>query len=390
MIAVLDLDVLDLPGRLPKADTHDGAVILLRIGGRPCGQAIVSFKHWDHGASLPNAIFSAADSGFWEAWLEHCVGLAAAAPGGTALPSTDVVVCTRDRADDLRKCLADLMAMPDEGQRYFVIDNASRTDETRQVVEAVPGINYVREDRPGLDVARNRALRETTGDVIAFIDDDAAPDRLWLSKLRRNFDDPLVMAAGGLTMAMELESDAQIAFQRLGGFGRGFKRIAYDAFNCDPFDAWRAGAGVNMAIRRRVIETVGPFDEALDAGTLSLAGGDTDMFRRIITAGYRIVYDPEAVNWHRHRRSMAELERQIYGYEVAAFAILTKALFYERNLSAVGPLLRWLRERMPALAKSLVRRSNDLPFNVSLAQVRGAIAGPGRYRAARRKLDDAG
>jgi len=386
-LAVLDLDVLDLPPAI-DVDTHAGAVVLLRIAGRPCGQAVLSFKDWDKNIPLFERLTEAADSAFWEAWVAYRLGLRPE-PETSVLPSIDVVICTRDRPDDLAKCLSDLMGMPDDGQRYTVIDNASRTDDTRQVVERFPGVRYVREGRPGLDIARNRAIAETTREIIAFIDDDAAPDRLWLRNLGRNFGDPLVMAAGGLTMAMELESEAQIAFQRVGGFGRGFKRMVYDAANCDPFHGWYAGAGVNMALRRRVFAEVGLFDEALDAGTQSLAGGDSDMFRRILNAGWQIVYDPEALNWHRHRRSMEELQRQIYGYEVAAFAILTKSLFYEREWAGIGFLAWWLRQRLSQLRDSIGQKG-DLPFNVAVTQIRVAMAGPGRYRAALRKLRHAG
>lgn len=385
-LAALDLDILDLPTRIAEADTHDGALVLLRIGGRICGQAVLSFKQWQEDRRLSEVLMQAADSGFWEAWLEHHLGCRQEIPVPTDLSSTDVVICTRDRADDLRKCLSDLMEMPQDGQHYLVVDNASSTDETRCVVEAFPGVAYVREDRPGLDIARNTGLRATNGQIIAFIDDDAAPDKLWLRNLVRNFNDPAVMAAGGLTMALELEADAQIAFQRMGGFGRGFKRVVYDASNCYAFYGWCAGAGVNMALRRDVLTSVGWFDEALDAGTKSLAGGDSDYFRRILNAGWRIAYDPEALNWHRHRRTMAELERQIFGYEVSSFAVITKALFYERDPRAVGALLRWVRLRMPQLLQLFGQKPPWLSFNPLLVQIKGAFAGPGRYRTAVREL----
>jgi GT2 family glycosyltransferase len=385
-LAVLDFDMLDLPREIAHAGEYDGAVVLLRIGGRPCGQAVLSFDNWEPSTPLFDRLSDAADSAFWENWLAYKLGLEERLP---AVPprAVDVVICTRDRPDDLEKCLNDLLAMPDDGQGILVVDNASATDATRKVVEQFPGVRYVREDRPGLDIARNRGIAETSREIIAFIDDDAAPDRLWLRNLTRNFEDPLVVASGGLTMAMELQHPAQIAFQRVGGFGRGFKRIVYDATNCDPYHAWYAGAGVNMALRRSVFADVGLFDEALDAGTQSLAGGDTDMFRRIIKHGWQIVYDPEALNWHRHRRSMAELQRQIFGYEVAAFAILTKSLRFEHDWSGLGFLLYWARQRGGALLNWL-RYGASLPFNVPLTQIRGGLSGPRRYATARRRLRD--
>lgn len=387
-LAVLDLDVLDLPDILPVAPHHEGAHVLLRIGGRPVGQAVIALHGDDAAAPLSERLFRHADSAFWEAWLRHQLGVA---PSTTfvpdaALPSVTIVICTRDRTEDLLRCLTDLLSMPDEGQDILVVDNAPSNDGTRDLVAGFPTVRYVREARPGLDVARNTALRAVERDILAFIDDDAAPDRLWLHRLRRNFGDPLVLAATGLTLALELETDAQVAFQRVGGFSRGMKRTVYEATNCNPFHGWHAGAGVNMAIRRSIVENIGFFDEALDAGTLSLAGGDTDMCRRILEGGYRILYDPQAVNWHRHRRTMEELKTQIYGYEAAAFAILTKALLFERNPAALAELARWLRYQIPAVARSMRRGRHDAPFNVAWAQACGAMSGPGRYLKARRKL----
>ena len=385
-MTVLDLDLLALPQRLDEADHFAGALVLLRLGGRPAGQALLSFAEQPDDEPLLHRLMAAADSAFWEAWLEHHLGMD---PGPADLPnlsSVDVVVCTRDRPDELHKCLSDLMAMPQEGQHHIVVDNASRSDETRRVVEAFDDILYVREDRPGLDIARNTGIRAGNLPLIAFIDDDAAPDPLWLRKLCRNFADPTIMAAGGLTMAMELATPAQIEFERMGGFGRGLKRVIYDQSNCDPFRAWIAGAGVNMALRRSIVDEIGWFDEALDAGTGSLAGGDADYFRRIIKAGWRIAYDPQALNWHRHRRTMPELQQQLFGYEVSSFAILTKALFYEGDIRVIGAFARWLRMRARQLRRPFRRSSSRLAFNPLTVQLKGALAGPVRYVTAARRV----
>ena len=128
----------------------------------------------------------------------------------------------------------------------LIIDNCPSSNATRDLVARFPRVRYVREDRPGLNIARNRAFREGRGDVIAFTDDDAAPDRGWLRALVRNLDDDLVIAATGLTMPIELETEAQECFERMGGLGRGFKRMVLDATKNDPLKGWHAGAGVNI------------------------------------------------------------------------------------------------------------------------------------------------
>jgi glycosyltransferase involved in cell wall biosynthesis len=279
-----------------------------------------------------------------------------------------------------------LLAMPGPTD-ILVIDNAPSTDATRNVVERFAGVRYLVEPRAGLDFARNAALEAIDSEIIAFTDDDAVPDPLWLQMLLSNFEDPMVMAACGLTMALELETDAQVAFQRAGGFGRGFKRTIHDAVSTDPYESWKAGAGVSIAIRKAAVDAIGAFDLALGAGTRSMAGDETDFFRRVLSAGYRIAYDPRALNWHRHRRTMDELRKQILGYECGAFAMFTKGLVFERDPRALAHLIRWFRQNLPGIWRGLRMRlqgvRGDLPFNVQLVQARGAFSGPRRYFQAR-------
>jgi GT2 family glycosyltransferase len=306
-------------------------------------------------------------------------------PGAGMRPTATVAICTRDRTEDLKRCLHGITAMPDDGQQVMVVDNAPSTEATRELVAAYPGIRYVREERPGLDVARNRALREAETEIIAFTDDDAMPDPLWLRALLGNFEDPLVMASTGVTMPLELETDAQIRFQQLGGFVRGFKRVVYDAGAHEPLLGWLAGAGVNMAVRRNVLQQVGAFDEALDAGTTAHAGGDYDMFRRILTAGYRIIYDPRALAWHRHRRTEGELKRQLVGYEVAAGAVLSRALFVDKDLGVLRETLRLLRDHLRGLSRSLRRRPGAHTTGLQLALMSGLFNGVFAYLASPRR-----
>jgi GT2 family glycosyltransferase len=302
-------------------------------------------------------------------------------------PTASVVVCTRDRTADLAQCLPGLSKLATQGHKVIVVDNCPSDDSTARLVATYPEIHYLYEPRPGLDVARNRGLRAATGDIVAFTDDDATVDPGWLPALLRNFDDPLVAIVTGITMPSELETPAQIWFERTNAFGRGFVRGSFDASHVDVLATGRVGAGVNMAVRRSAAEKIGLFDEALDGGTPSHSGGDQEFFYRALARGYRIVYEPAALVWHRHRREWDALRRTIYGYGVGVFAWWTRALLIERELTLLKKAPSWfLQYHVRNLVRSLLRRPNHIPFDLSLAEFLGALVGPVSYLRSRRLL----
>jgi GT2 family glycosyltransferase len=142
-----------------------------------------------------------------------------------------------------------------------------------------------------------------------------------------------------------------------------------------------------MALRRTVMEQVGLFDEALDGGTPTLSGGDTEMFSRILASGYRIVYAPAALNWHRHRRTWDELRRVLYGYGVGVYAVWTKQLLFEGELTVPKLALGWFwGSQLPALLGSLFKLKGSIPADLLFAELRGCAAGPWAYLSSRRRL----
>ncbi len=382
--AVRDVDAQRPPPDLAGLHGYDSALVLVRWGGVPVGKLTLPvYADRVDGAVLRQGILDVAAEAIWRLSLNDYLGWNDADPG--PVPTATVAVCTRDRPDDLERCLAALHKLPNEGQELLVIDSASRGEATRCVVDQYPRVRYVREERPGLDVARNRALREANRDVVAFTDDDAAPDAGWLGSLLRNFGDPRTLCVTGLTMPIELDTAAQEWFERTNGFGRGFARVSYDGLRHDSFLVARVGAGVNMALRKNVLQRVGPFDEALDAGTPTHSGGDHDMFTRILAHGYRIIYDPSGLVWHRHRRDWEAVRQALYGYGVGVYAHLTGHLL-RREMRAPVIALGWLGTQIPLLARSLLRRRGSIPLDLLFAELRGCAAGPGAYIASRRAL----
>jgi glycosyltransferase involved in cell wall biosynthesis len=385
--AVLDLDVDQLPSEITALEAYSQALILIRFHGCPVGQAMVPVTGGRVSGADLRALIDAPGWPLWERWLHELLEWDKVRLKNFPLPSASVALCTRDRPDDVRRCLGALTRLHDDGQEILVIDNSPSTEATRQIVESHPTVRYVREPRPGLNIARNRALREARHDIVAFTDDDAAPDRNWLRALLQNFSDPLVLCVTGLTMPLELETDAQEWHERYSPFGRGFRRRVFDGTYCNPMSVGEVGSGVNMALRRNLWHQLGPFDEALDSGTRTRSGGDSEMFSRILSSGYRIVYEPQALNWHRHRRTWRELRRMVYGYGVGVYAAWTRSFLVEHELGMLRPAVSWFfGKQLPALVSSILRQPCSITFDLVFAELRGCAAGPWSYLAARREL----
>ncbi len=234
--------------------------------------------------------------------------------------SVSVVVCTRDRPEQLAQCLRSLQDLAQPPHQILVVDNAPTTDATQKLVAQMPDIQYVLEPRPGLSVARNTGIRHSTGDIIAFTDDDVSVHPDWITRLQQSFHHPKVLAVTGLVLPAELETEAQLLFQRGSGNGVGwgyrariFDSQFFEEMKPKGVPVWYIGAGANMAFRRKTFELVGNFDERLGAGA-SGCSEDSEMWYRVLAEGWLCVYEPTAAVYHYHRGDLKSLRQQMYQY----------------------------------------------------------------------------
>jgi GT2 family glycosyltransferase len=365
---------------------YPNALLVLRWRGRVVATRETSVEAGRIDVPVLDSVLQALrDPAVAEAWLDDHVGFDERAVVGWTPPAATVAICTRERPDDLRLTLDALQALEGPPADLLVVDNAPATDATRRLVDRYPTVRYVREMRRGLNAARNRALRDARGEIVAFTDDDAVPEPGWLSALVSNFGDPRVVCATGLTLPRELETEAQVLFERYSPFGRGFRRRLFDGVRDNPLAVGRVGAGANMALRRSVLARVGEFDERLDAGTPTRSGGDHEMFARILSSGFRIAYDPRAVSWHRHRRTEPELAEAIYGYGVGVYAMWTGMLLERRELGVLKLGWSWLRSsQLPTLMRRWTAGANQPLARLAAAELRGCLHGPRAWFRARR------
>jgi len=219
-----------------------------------------------------------------------------------------VIVCSKNRAALLEGCLRSILAAewPEDGElEVLAIDNGS-TDETPRLLERLAAedsrLRPIREDRPGKSNALNRGIEESRSDLLIFTDDDTTVEKDWLAGFLRAAERIPADAYGGKVVA-EWDGPVPDWVPRLPD-GRPYGGAVVEHDKGDEsveyaLDAPGWPLGANVLFRRRVFEKVGGYH--LDLGLVGksrIGGQDTDMVRRALEAGMKIVYVPDAVVRH--------------------------------------------------------------------------------------------
>jgi hypothetical protein len=246
-------------------------------------------------------------------------------------------------------------------------------------------VKYVVEPRKGLNWSRSCGARVAGSELLLYTDDDVAVDPCWVRSMCKPFGDPQVAAVTGLVLALELETPTQQAFERYIGFSRGFTECRFSRSNLLPPAAGKAGAGASMALRKSLVEKLELFDVELDCGTAALSGGDNYAFYRLLKDGFAIFYTPEAICWHRHRRTEPELLATLYGYSVGVFCVLFRCIEDHRDWTALRAGIGWfIGHHLKNLIRGMLRRPGVVPLRYTMWEIRGTIASWPAYRKTRR------
>lgn len=313
---------------------------------------------------------------------------------GSDPPTLSVVIPTRDRPERVLACIRSALATGYPGLEILVVDNAPSSDETREAIAAagLPGVRYLREDRAGTSRARNLGLREATGKLVAFLDDDVLVDGSWVAALVQGFRlDPKVDCVTGPIVAAELETEAQVLIEEYGGFDKGFSRRVLDpaapppGAPLFPYTAGTLGSGANMAFRRQAILALGGFDVALGGGTASRGGEDLAAFLGILLHGSRLAYEPSMLVRHYHHRSYARLRRVLFGYGIGLGAYLAQTVVTDpRRLVAIGRRVpRGIAYMLAPGSPKNAKRRTDYPRELTVRELLGLAIGPFAYATAR-------
>src|SRR5881275_1900251 len=228
-------------------------------------------------------------------------------PSDLRWPKISVVVCTYNGASTIRDTLEALRDLDYPAFEVIVVNDGS-TDETGQIASTYP-YRVIDEENQGLSRARNTGIAAATGEIVAFIDDDAYPDPHWLRFLALSFMEGNYAAVGGPNLAPSNDGWRADAIANAPG-GPNAVLISDRIAEHIP--------GCNMAFRKEALEAVGGFDPRFRT-----AGDDVDLCWRLRDRGDVIGYSAAAVVWHHRRRSLRAYWKQQVGYGKAE-ALLEK------------------------------------------------------------------
>ena len=196
------------------------------------------------------------------------------------------------------------------------------------------------DENVGLSESRNRGVKHASGDVIAFLDDDAVADERWIEELVSVYEERSAIAVGGKMIAQWVAGKPSFLpvefYWLIGVTHRGF---------AEPGQEVRNTFGSNISFRREVFEEIGEFDPELGRrGSLNIQSEETIFCVRMREEfGHGVVYNPDAVVAHK-----------IFGYRTEPKWLIKRAFWQGYSKRVMGQLVQERAKNETAFLKQLV------------------------------------
>ncbi len=249
-----------------------------------------------------------------------------------------VVIITKDEEHTIRPCMDSLCAIDYSSRAVEIIVADCSADSTPGIVQEyarrsrrrhMPTVRLLRCRRCGFAAQRNAGMQAARHDTILFTDADCVVPKDWIRTLVSGFKEKGVAAVAGNAYPPPDspwlgKCIACLGFPAGGSIGLD-ANVKINNHRSEGF------ATCNVALSKASVNHVGGFDETTTHG-----GEDTDLARRLRTAGYTIWYEPESFVYHTTRDSVRSLLRWSWrrgeamhtvNRKKSRFAIISLALF---------------------------------------------------------------
>lgn len=281
-------------------------------------------------------------------------------------PSVSVIIVNWNGADHLRLCLPSLASQSFKPLEIIVVDNRS-TDDSAEVARCF-AVHWLPLDvNLGLAPALNRGAKIANGDLLLFVNNDMRFESRFIAALVEVVEaDKQIFAAGGMQFNWDGSARGHMA-TRLTNVPLHRDSLTellpglyfYPQEKPAKTPVFMASAA-SMMVRRTLFETLRGFDDRLPLGY-----EDVEICWRAWVHGWKTIYVPHAVCWHRVGGSVRSLEAQRFSFR----GVLTgRLLLATKLLSARYAFRTWLHSTL-GLAKDISR----LRWKFALARI-GVLA----------------
>lgn len=212
-----------------------------------------------------------------------------------------VVVPAKDSANTLKGCMQALLHQ--EGMHYgqdyevIVVDDGS-SDETAEIARQ-HAVRVICQPNLGPAAARNAGARVANGEILAFTDADCTPSPTWLSDLTKPLGIPQVVGVKGVYRTYQTELIARfVQLEYEYKYVRMRKQATIDFIDTN-----------NAIYRKDLFILNGGFDESFRVPSVE----DQEFSFRLARKGYRMVFEPSAIVYHAHDRTLVEYLQRKFG-----------------------------------------------------------------------------
>lgn len=218
-------------------------------------------------------------------------------------PIISVVISQHGRLKECRKCLDAIQRQTLAADSYevIVVDDGYTMPDAMVRYYSKGCTRIIQKVHTGVCATRNLGIQNAQGALVAFLDNDCVPSPHWLEELCRAMaHHPNVAGVQGGVLSAKTESLVE-------------SYATYRQLLNQPVrskGAIRTIITANACFRRRILLGIGMFDTTFDRMLHSAGGEDADLSFRILRAGHRVEYWPEAIVYHHHRATLGAFCRQ--------------------------------------------------------------------------------
>jgi glycosyltransferase involved in cell wall biosynthesis len=214
-----------------------------------------------------------------------------------------VIICTYNRADYIEKAVLSIFKQEKVADDYeLIVVNNNSTDNTEEIINNFKQkhptfpLKYFIEYNQGLSFARNRGIKEATGEIVSFIDDDAIACENFVFQILTFFNSDTNAIAFGGKIIPKYETERPKFMSK---FIEPILSVLNMGQNIKKFKGKKFPVGANMGFRKEVFETIGYFNTKLGrTGKKLLGGEEKDLAFRIKSLQKPIYYLPKAWIYH--------------------------------------------------------------------------------------------